>query len=1060
MPGPCGGLTRIGESELPSSRSSRVLGSGSSRLAVLLVALLLAGAGCSPREPQPEGLPAGLLDGIPLREPLASALAASQAAERKAGRARPAPGSIAADEEWAGHLDWQREQPGQAGPSCAALLERWRAEPQRFLWIHSAWDQQHAATDSAGVAAVLSAIPPGTLARRFADALFGSGGARQDSLLCQLWPPSPTEALTAEDRLHLLRNVAYARSRLGESAATVRDLLAALPAARAIGGPYLEGRTLRVLGEIYKESGKPVDLDCAAHANYRAAELFRNTKAPHWRLIAAGSLGEVLVARRQLDRAIPLLEWTAERARRESASFAECSALNSLSTLYLDLGEVERALTLDRRVLTLIRSTGRRDDLPFLHLNIADDFRLLAELDSARVAMAAAYAAVPASQRPEARLAVYLDDSDLALLEGDFTRADSLRGLAEAEMGAAIEPRERILSLLKLAEHGLVSGRLPLVERALLEMERLSHLSTANSTEDLVFELQELRARLHLAAGERPLAAAALDNCAALLRSWPATDRSAQLLALRARLLADGGDRAGALVAQTAALDSARASGRPALVQQQELLLGQQLLAMDRPAEARARFQELGRSLGKASGLRVLQERDYWLARCTEAEGAFGETAQALHRLITAEGKRLPQDLRVLALVALGRVEAKRSHRAEAERVYSSALAAIGDGSRRLERPELRYAASEQLRETICGLIGLELSDRPDAAALARSLALRQQLLDLPSGRPEPALRLPKSPTLILLLDEEQSWAWILADGRQRAIALPGRPRLESLAARLRNGIERPERQPDAAAAAELGRLLLAPLVADWPPGTALQVLSDGALQGLPWSLLPVGDGLALDRGPIVEIRSLRATLAPPPSLAGLPLLAFGSNAAAGPGKPRLLRAEAEASALVSACPPGRVCRGAEVTAARLLAAGREEALLHLAMHSTAGRWSAAQTALALPDGSRLEAEQVAAASWRSGLVTLAACETRSDGSRDDLPRAFLAGGAQAVLASSLRIPDAGSEGFFLGFYGRVRAGLSPEEALRLTQREQRSGPPERAAPYYWAGYHLLRPAR
>lgn len=1045
---------------MPSSRPLRALGPRHPCLAVLFVALLLACAACSPRSPEPEGLPAGLLEGIPLHEPLASALAASQAAERKAGHARPAPGSLAADMEWAGLLDWRREQPGQAESACADLLERWRAEPQRLLWILTAWDQQHSSTDSAGVAATIAAIPEGTLARRVADILLSNEDERRDSLLCQLWPPGPGESLTAEDRLLLFRQVAFAKSTRGEPVAAARELLAVLPEVRAVGGRHLEGRFWRSLADIFADSRTPADLDNAVQANARAAALFLGTSAPHWRLVASGALGQLFIDRRQLDRAIPLLEWTAQRAREESACYAEGYALNSLSTLYLDLGEIGRALAMDRRALALWGATGRRDDLPFLHLNIADDFRLLAELDSARVAMDAAYAAVAGLQHPEARLAVYLDDSDLALLEGDFARADSLRGLAEAELGAAIEPRERILSLLKLAEHGIVSGRLALVDQALSKMEQLERKSTSSHSEDLDFELQRLRARLHLAAGERPLAAAALDSCAALLRSWPATDRSAQFLALRARLLADGGDGAGALAAQTAALDSARASGRPALAHQQELLLGQLLLRMGHPAEARVRFQELGRLLGQASGLRVLQESDYWLARCTEAEGAYGGAVQALRRLIAAEGERLPQDLGVLSLVALGRVEAKRGRRAEAEQAYRDALAAIGDGSRWLERPELRYAASDQLRETICGLIGLALSGQPDAPAVARSLQLRQQLLDLPSGGRETPLQLPAHPTLALLLDEERSWAWILAGGRQRAFALPGRVQLESLAARLRAGIERPERRADTAAAAELGRLLLAPLEPDWPSGTALQVLADGALQGLPWSLLPVGGGLALDRGPIVEIPSLQVAPTPPPSLAGLPLLAFGSNAAAGPGKPRLLRAEGEAAALVAAYPPGRAWRGAEVTAAQLLGAGREEAFLHLAMHSTAGRWSAAQTALALPDGSRLDAEQVATARWRSALVTLATCETRSDGSRDDLPRAFLAGGAQAVLASSLRVPDAEGERFVSAFYGHLRKGLSPEDALRLAQLAQRGGPPERAAPYYWAGYHLLRPAR
>jgi CHAT domain-containing protein len=274
-------------------------------------------------------------------------------------------------------------------------------------------------------------------------------------------------------------------------------------------------------------------------------------------------------------------------------------------------------------------------------------------------------------------------------------------------------------------------------------------------------------------------------------------------------------------------------------------------------------------------------------------------------------------------------------------------------------------------------------------------------------------------------------------------------------------GCERPDRQADPAAATELAGLLLAPLGDDWPRGGTLQILADGALQGLPWALLPQGAGLALEHGPLVEIPSLRCGEDAPAALPQLPLVAFGSNAAAGPGKPVLEHAEAEARELAAAWPQGRAVPRPAVTAAAILAAGREPGLIHLVMHGAPGRWSAGQTALVLPGGDRLEALQVAQARWRSALITLSACETRRDGGgHDDLPQAFLAGGAQAVLASSLRVPDDASRLFMLAFYERLVAGLAPEEALRLTQLEQAGGPPERAAPYFWSGYRVIRQAR
>ncbi len=1027
---------------------------------VLAAALgvLLVGLHCAPRAGDPVAIPTEFLEEIPVPASLAGPLAASRRAAATGAGDAQAPAGLAANHDWAGQLDWRREQREQAPQACADLLARWLPEPQRFLWIEAAVNQGHAELDSAGVAGILAMLPAGGPARRFADALANEDPAQRDSLLCL---PEDAGALTAEDRLLRLRLGARALARRGQPAAATDALIAALPQARALGGRFLEARFWEALANIQTDQGEDGDLDAAVHALQRAYELYQASGAPHWRLLSAAYLARTCVDRRELDRALALFTWTQTRAQAERAHYAESYALNGLSPLYLDLGEIERALACDRRALDLLRQTGNLIDLPYLYLNLADDFVTLAQLDSARVMMDAAHATARASHLPGIRWAVYLDDADLTLLTGDFARADSLRRLA-ADAGITLRsPRDERLRLLRLAEHGLLTGRLALVEEALAPRNAESAAARGSSAEDLVFETALLRARLHLAGGERPAAAAALDSCARCLASLPATERSARYLAQRGRLLAASGDGPGALAAQSAALDSARASGRPALVHRQQLLLGQALLAAGSPAQAQAQFQEVGSLLGRATGLRTLQERDYWLARCAEAQGDPAAATRRLRQLLAEETQPLPQDLRVLALIALGRIEAARGRRQPGLAAYQTALALIGDGSRRLERPELRYAASELLRETVCALVRLELADQPDAAAVARSLDLRQLLVDLPAGRSAAPSSRPRTPTLVLLLDDAESRAWVLRDGRARSLTLPGRARLERLAARVKAGCERPERQADTAAAAELAELLLAPLGEDWARGSTLQILADGALQGLPWALLPWGAGSCLEQGPLVEIASLRCGEDAPAALAGLPLVAFGSNAAAGPGKPLLAHAEAEARDLAAAWPQGRAAVGPAVTAAAILAAGQERGLVHLVMHGSPGRWSAGQTALVLPGGDRLEALQVAQARWRSALISLAACETRrAGGAHDDLPQAFLAGGAQAVLASSLRVPDDAGRLFMLAFYERLRAGLAPEEALRLTQLAQAGGPPERAAPYFWSGYRIIRQAR
>lgn len=92
-------------------------------------------------------------------------------------------------------------------------------------------------------------------------------------------------------------------------------------------------------------------------------------------------------------------------------------------------------------------------------------------------------------------------------------------------------------------------------------------------------------------------------------------------------------------------------------------------------------------------------------------------------------------------------------------------------------------------------------------------------------------------------------------------------------------------------------------------------------------------------------------------------------------------------------------------------------------------------------------------------LVVLSACDTalrlRDDDQGDDLvglTRAFLAAGAQAVVATLWPVDDAATTPLMKSFYERQRQGARPAEALREAQKELLAQERWRE-PYYWAAF-------
>src|SRR5690606_38481505 len=88
-------------------------------------------------------------------------------------------------------------------------------------------------------------------------------------------------------------------------------------------------------------------------------------------------------------------------------------------------------------------------------------------------------------------------------------------------------------------------------------------------------------------------------------------------------------------------------------------------------------------------------------------------------------------------------------------------------------------------------------------------------------------------------------------------------------------------------------------------------------------------------------------------------------------------------------------------------------------------------------------------------LVVLSACETglgdvKTGEGVYGLRRAFELAGAERILMSLFKVPDAATRELLAGFYRRLAAGYTAEEALRESQLELRQKHPH---PFYWASF-------
>jgi CHAT domain-containing protein len=257
------------------------------------------------------------------------------------------------------------------------------------------------------------------------------------------------------------------------------------------------------------------------------------------------------------------------------------------------------------------------------------------------------------------------------------------------------------------------------------------------------------------------------------------------------------------------------------------------------------------------------------------------------------------------------------------------------------------------------------------------------------------------------------------------------------------------------AEARELYKLLLAPaLTGRSGRAERLVIVPSGPLHVLPFVALHDGKDYLAARHTISSLPSLNALRRLPggPRPPGR-RVAFGW---AGGGRAPLTFTGREAAALGQTFADATVLQGAEATKARFLEEAPRAALLHIATHASFRPDAPLLSALELSDG-ELPVLEVLGLKLQRPLVLLSACETGlgvlagADGIVG-LQRAFLAAGAERVLASLWRVSDLGSALLIKHLLRRLAAGDAPALALRRAQNTVRK---RYSHPAFWAGFRL-----
>lgn len=501
---------------------------------------------------------------------------------------------------------------------------------------------------------------------------------------------------------------------------------------------------------------------------------------------------------------------------------------------------------------------------------------------------------------------------------------------------------------------------------------------------------------------------------------------------------------------------------------------------------------------------------------------------------LAAEAAERPAEAAALRAEMFGAAQlAQRSNTVRFVQQASARLGAAGGDPRVAEAVRRLQDADQALRalfaeRDIGGGAALDariaeqqrLRAEAEAEVAAAAPGYRQLLLSAVSAADVAAALGAEEAMVAILLGPQHGWALAVRQGMVQAsrIAL-GEAQAAALVERLRMGVVTPEGTPgafDTAAAAELHRLLLAPLPLDGVQ--TLVVAPDGPLLALPFGLLLTApaEGVALRDAPwllrrhaVVHVPSPQAFVtlrgAGAGSAAPLAYAGFGDfqpasqqqlgrsfpadrcaqdvRLAAGLGRLPGTRAEVELAQQLVGAGPQDLKLGAAFTADALLKDPTlgQRRILHLATHALLPGELSCLPEPAIVVSARPGAPDAGSAFLRASellnlkldadLVVLSACNTGGAGGAgggealSGLARAFFYAGARGLMVTHWAVDDSAAALTVADALRRQQRGASSAAALRGAQlvfldEAGRSLPEEFAHPYFWAPFALIGDGR
>ena len=355
-------------------------------------------------------------------------------------------------------------------------------------------------------------------------------------------------------------------------------------------------------------------------------------------------------------------------------------------------------------------------------------------------------------------------------------------------------------------------------------------------------------------------------------------------------------------------------------------------------------------------------------------------------------------------------------------------------------------------------------------------------------------------------LGDTGGYAWVVTQRAIRSVALPERSAVDALARRIHASLSSTDRNPTAARQrqadlSELAGMILAPAKSEISRASTLIVAADGALQYLPFGILPLEPGQSLlETHQVISVPSTTVIVAQRGLLQGRDApsqtLAIIGDPVFEEKDPRYPAGYDASSDEIISTPyfDRKFSRlpfsGREVEQIsslvdeqmRLVATGFEASVeqvaadnlrnfryIHLATH---GVIDASQPALSSLIFSMHDAtgrqtnghfrlHDIYNMDLNADLVVLSACDTalgreiRGEG-LIGLTQGFLYAGAESVVASLWQVPDRATSELMTIFYTNLIAlEQRPAEALRNAQVEL-SRDRRWRDPYYWGGFVLL----